>query len=1185
MRLTKLEMQGFKSFAKKTELQFGTGVTAVIGPNGSGKSNISDAVRWVLGEQSARALRGAKMEDVIFNGTQKRRPLGMAEVSLTFDNSDRSLPLDYGEVSVTRRVYRNGESEYAINGKNCRLKDVLELFRDTGIGRDGYSIISQGKVDEILSNKSADRRSALEEAAGVMRYRVRRSEAEKKLENTEKNMERIADILHELESRIGPLKEQQEKAIAYQGAKEELRRLEVNLFLHETEKSRQRIAEQQASLQQLQEQLSGVESEDGVLQEASRELEDKIRALDEKLDEEQQRTLELLSNVEGLQGEEKLLLARQENLSKERERLLGEAEAQTKEIAERRLLLDSMASLSIEEREKLAGEIEEQNQALSDLNAACETAETALEEKKNRIMEELNRLSDKKSSLSRLSALEQSLQERAEAIREDMEKNARSLDDLQQERAQAEAEHQRLQSLREQSGEELRLARENQEKLIAEQEEQADAVRRQEQESGAASSRLYVLEEMARKREGYQNSVRLIMDLAERDLELRRRIVGVVAELIHVPEKYEVAIGTALGGAQQNLVSRTGRDAKFIIETLRRKEFGRCTILPLDLLSDNGVREKDRHFLQEKGVIGLAADLIRWDEGMEKAVEYLLGRTVVVEDLSVGVNLKERSGGAFQIVTLKGDLITPGGAMTGGSAQKRNFGILGREREIAELKKRYGELEKARKAAAELFAEKRQQVSLAAMQVESLVQDLHDREIDLEKQNDKLTIIDRDMDTVRSDGEALEEELASNVQNVASIRERMALLNTEQSDLEEHGNVSRQEVMEETKALYAMRKQRDEQAEALTELRLRYTAMMKEASAREAERERLKKEIERCEEKRTALMEAAEKARQDAESEEGTHGSLLSSLSKAKQILAAAQEEQRKLDDQRAIQKEELRLRRARRDELLGNTRELLDSRTKVEMSLGKLQTALEQQQDRIWQNYGLTYENALQLREDISITASSQRAAKLREQIRALGTVNLDAIEEYAQVSERFESLDRQYADLKAAASDLYTLIEKLTKTMEKVFAGEFDRVQAEFKKVFVSLFGGGQAELRLSDPKDVLNCDIDIIAQPPGKKLQLLSLMSGGERALTAIALLFAMLRVKSPAFCFLDEIETSLDEANVSRFAEFVRDYGKQTQFILITHRKGSMEVCNTLYGVAMEEKGVSSIVSAKFEETAG
>ena len=1182
MRLTKLEMQGFKSFAKKTELQFGSGITAVIGPNGSGKSNISDAVRWVLGEQSARALRGAKMEDVIFNGTQKRRPLSMAEVTLSFDNADHALPVAYDEVAVTRRVYRNGESEYAINGRTCRLKDVLELFRDTGIGRDGYSIISQGKVDEILSNKSSDRRSALEEAAGVMRYRVRRAEAEKKLENTQKNMERIGDILHELESRIGPLQEQREKAIQYQGARDELQRLEVNLFLHETEKNRAKIAEQQTALRELQEKLAGIESEDGTLQEVSHELEDRIRALDEKLDEGQKRLLELLSRVESLQSDEKLKQARQEALEKERERLQTEAEAQAREAEERQQTLAGMGNLSDEEKDALQQQIDEMNEALSAMQATCEQAEAALEEKKNRIMEELNRLSDKKSSLSRLSALEQSLLEREETIRSDIEKNEQRQRELQDEKAQAEQELQRLDTLREKSREELRQARDNHTRLLAEQESLTEALRQKEQESGAMSSRLHVLEEMVRKREGYQNSVRLIMDLAERDVELRQRIVGVVAELIHVPEKYEVAIGTALGGAQQNLVSRTGRDAKYIIETLRRKEFGRCTILPLDLLSENGVREKDRHYLQEKGVIGLASDLIRWEDGMDKAVEYLLGRTVVVEDLSVGVSLKERSGGVFQIVTLKGDLITPGGAMTGGSTQKRSFGILGREREIADLKKRYADLEKERRSAIDRSMEKKQQVTLAAVQVDGLVMDLHDKDIDLEKQSDKLSIIRRDLESAQIEAETLAEELTANGENVRSIRERIALLNSEQSDLEAHGTISRQEVMEDSKALYALRKHRDEQAEALTELRLRYTAVMKEASAREAERERLTKEIERCAQKRASLLEEAQRAMEEVEAEGRARAVLLTSIEEAKADLAEAQQEQQKVEDQRAVQKEELRVRRSRRDELLGNTRELLDSRTRTEMALGKLQTALEQQQDRIWQNYGLTYENALQLKEDIPITSSGQRAAKLREQIRALGTVNLDAIEEYAQVSERYEGLNRQYDDLTHAATDLYTLIEKLTRTMEKVFAGEFDRVQAEFKKVFVTLFGGGQAELRLSDPKDVLNCDIDIIAQPPGKKLQLLSLMSGGERALTAIALLFAMLRVKSPAFCFLDEIETSLDESNVSRFAEFVRDYGKETQFILITHRKGSMEVCNTLYGVAMEEKGVSSIVSAKFEE---
>ena len=419
MRLTKLEMQGFKSFAKKTELQFGNGITAVIGPNGSGKSNISDAIRWVLGEQSARALRGSKMEDVIFNGTQKRRPLGMAEVVLTFDNSDKTLPVEFSEVAVTRRVYRNGDSEYAINGKACRLKDVLELFRDTGIGKDGYSIISQGKVDEILSNKSSDRRTALEEAAGVMRYRVRRTEAERKLESTEDNMERIADILHELHGRLGPLHQQRDKALVYQQTKEELKTLEVNLFLHEMEKDQVKISDLKSALNAIQEKIDQTAAEDRVIQEAGRALEDEVRLLDEKMTQGQNRLLDLLSQVEGHQGEEKVLLARQESLHTEHERLCKETEDRQAEIKELQAALQRLSLFSTEEKGTLEVQIEEANQALCQLNQTCQTAEAALEEKKNRIMEELNRLSDKKSSISRLSAMEQAVIERMEASKGD----------------------------------------------------------------------------------------------------------------------------------------------------------------------------------------------------------------------------------------------------------------------------------------------------------------------------------------------------------------------------------------------------------------------------------------------------------------------------------------------------------------------------------------------------------------------------------------------------------------------------------------------------------------------------------------------------------------------------------------------------------------------------------------------
>ncbi|MBQ7277929.1 MAG: chromosome segregation protein SMC [Clostridia bacterium] len=1182
MRLTKLEMQGFKSFAKKTELQFGNGITAVIGPNGSGKSNISDAIRWVLGEQSARALRGSKMEDVIFNGTQKRRPLGMAEVVLTFDNSDKTLPVEFSEVAVTRRVYRNGDSEYAINGKACRLKDVLELFRDTGIGKDGYSIISQGKVDEILSNKSSDRRTALEEAAGVMRYRVRRTEAERKLESTEDNMERIADILHELHGRLGPLHQQRDKALVYQQTKEELKTLEVNLFLHEMEKDQVKISDLKSALNAIQEKIDQTAAEDRVIQEAGRALEDEVRLLDEKMTQGQNRLLDLLSQVEGHQGEEKVLLARQESLHTEHERLCKETEDRQAEIKELQAALQRLSLFSTEEKGTLEVQIEEANQALCQLNQTCQTAEAALEEKKNRIMEELNRLSDKKSSISRLSAMEQAVIERMEASKGDADEGDARLQQLQAEKDSAVSLHNELLAQRDNLRETLAFARENNAALISKQEKALNDLHDAEQRSNTISSRLHVLEELARKREGYQNSVRLIMEQADRDIELKKRILGVVAELIHVPKELEIAVGTALGGAQQNLVSRTGQDAKYIIDTLRRNDFGRCTILPLDLLNENTVKDKDRHFVEERGVLGLACELIQWEPGIDKAVEYLLGRTLVVENLSVGVDLKVRSGGTFQIVTLKGDLITPGGAMTGGSTQKKNFSLLGREREISELKEQYKLSEQKRTESEENATLLKQQVAQSAIQVDGLIMALHDKDIELEKHNEHLSIIDRDIQTAINARESIEEQRALDEENLRSIRERMEQLSHEQSDMEAQDSISRQEVVEESKALYALRHRRDEQAEALTELRLRFTALEKEANAREAEKANLIKQMDRADEKIASDRVQMESIQSQLELAYKQREAVLQSVAGGKELLEQAQSEQKQLEEQRLAQSEELRLRRTRREELLAQSRDLFDQRTRTEMALGKLQTSLEQQQDKIWQNYGLTYENALALKEEIPITSSSQRAAKLRETIRSLGSVNVDSIEEYEHVSSRYEALNTQYEDLDKAAKDLHVLIDKLTHTMEKVFATEFERVQTEFKQVFVALFGGGQAELRLGDPKDVLNCDIDIIAQPPGKKLQLLSLMSGGERALTAIALLFAMLRVKSPVFCFPDEIETSLDEANVSRFAEFVRDYGQQTQFILITHRKGSMEVCNTLYGVAMEEKGVSSIVSAKFEE---
>lgn len=1182
MRLTKLELQGFKSFAKKTELVFGDGITAIIGPNGSGKSNISDAVRWVLGEQSARALRGGKMEDVIFGGTQKRRPLSMGEVILTFDNSDHRLPLDYNEVAVTRRVYRSGDSEYAINGKGCRLKDILELFRDTGIGKDGYSIIGQGKVDEILSNKSADRREALEEAAGVMRYRVRREEAERKLELTKKNMERLGDILSELSGRLGPLKEQSEKAVAYKDIKASLKELEINLFLSSTEKGREHVKAQEAALALIQQSLDQDEKEDALLQQSCRELEDRIRALEEQLDAGQKRLLALLSQAEAKQGEKKVIEERLLNFDREKQRLQEQGAAALEKVKAIELESEKLKQAAGADTEELKKRIGRESLALSEAERRCSEAEEALEEKKNRIMESMNRLSDTKSSLTRLETMSGALQQRDGAIDGELEAARERQKAFALELQEAKEELNAFCAAENGNEAALKNARDNRASLETEYAQAQQTLRALEQESGALSSKLHVLEEMARRREGYQNSVKLIMEAAEKDDSLRRCILGVVAEAVRVPEELETAVGVALGGAAQNLIAPTGRDAKTIIETLRRRDFGRATVLPLDLLSDNSIRERDRQFLKEPGVLGVASELIEYDGAVEKAVRYLLGRTVVVEDLNCGLSLKEKAKGAFQIVTLKGDSISAGGAMTGGSQQKRSFGFLGRQREIEELKNAYTAKETERKKEEKAVQKQKDGLLQASLQTDAFVKALHESELKAQKQRDKVSIIERDGESCGESLQALLEEKQDNLENLASLKKRMESITGEKQSLEKDDALSREEIVALQKALLTLRRETEEQRAAVTELRLSLTAAEKEADARDkessrllAQRQEMLLENRRCGAEADDLTARVE--------EEKKNASLLSGLMEIyKQQSSELHEEQQRIEDSRTALKEELSCRREKRDQLLSAQRELLDRRTRAEMALGKTQTSLEQQQDKIWQSYQLTYENALLLRTDAPLTGAVSQAGELRESLRRLGDVNLSSIEEYQEVAARHQGLSEQYKDLDKAAEDLYALIEKLTRTMESVFTGEFNRVQEQFKTVFTELFGGGQAELRLSDPKDVLNCDIDIIAQPPGKKLQLLSLMSGGERALTAIALLFAMLRVKSPAFCVLDEIETSLDEANVNRFADFLRAYSHETQFILITHRKGSMEACNTLYGVAMEEKGVSSIVSAKFEE---
>lgn len=1186
MRLTQLDISGFKSFAKRTELQFGTGITAVIGPNGSGKSNISDAVRWVLGEQSAKALRGTKMEDVIFNGTQKRRPQSMCEVTLTFDNSDRKLPIDYSEVEVSRRMYRSGESEYILNGKNCRLKDIMDLFRDTGIGKDGYSIISQGKVDEILSNKSSDRREALEEAAGVTRYRARKEEAERKLENTEKNMERLLDILGELGDRLGPLEEQSATARAFLKLRDELKDLEVNMFLYQTDRQTEKLTGLRETLAQIEHELMLSAENDRRLSEQSGELEEQTRELDDKLSEQQKKLIEMLSGVEAHVGESNLLVERREHAKKETERIRQERERLLESVRSSEELLRSLELSEVERgrRQELDAAIEEGTRKVTALDQELVEKENALETEKNAMMEAMNRLVDAKSDLSRFETMTAALRERlvsldteereagekTESLRGELSEADQKLSEAQDEYNRHVASHKEAQRNR------MQLESD----FLAAQEE----LRVLEQNAGALKSRENVLRDMMRSYEGYQNSVKLLMQAAQRDYALKKRMIGPVAELIEVPKEYETAIGMSLGGAMQNIVTDTAEDGKAVIEYVRKNDFGRVTLLPLSMLTPNPLDEKERRFLSHPGVIGLASELVTCDRKLEPVAEYLLGRTVIVRDLDSAIELKKHSKNTFHIATLLGDFLATGGTMTGGSVKKSSYSLLGREREIEETA--------AKRKAAEAETEKKQQqiedlkksILLADTQTDAFLHESHAAELMIVRQKEQRDIIARDLEEAKEDLQALTDERTDILSSLEEIEQRRENSRVIQSNIEEKNLRSHAQIVEDQKKLTELRSVREKENETLTQIRIARTALQKEDDARDTDRKRIERDMaldsQRAGDYDRELESLAARIREAderlTEMEKGIAGEQAD--------LNQAKEEQQRLEKERQRLSELLSQFRRRRDDLGETYRQTDERKHRTAVSIERIESDLRQMADRIFNDYELTYENALPLRHDIPIGASNTRIGELRNAIRALGPINMSAIEDYQNVSERHATLTTQYEDLEKAKDDLYSLIGKITKQMETTFTEEFRKIQENFAIVFEQLFGGGHAELRLTDKNDVLNCEIEIIAQPPGKKLQLLSLLSGGERALTAIALLFAMLRIKAPAFCVLDEIETSLDEENVSKFAEYLTRYSDETQFILITHRKGSMEVCDTLYGVAMEEKGVSSIVSARFVEPA-
>lgn len=1184
MKLKKLELYGFKSFAQRTEIVFDEGITGIVGPNGSGKSNIGDAVRWVLGEQSAKTLRGASMSDVIFNGTQKRKPLSYCEVSLVFDNDDHALAMEAAEVMVTRRVYRNGESEYYLNRTACRLKDVVDLFRDTGIGKEGYSIIGQGRIDEILSRKSEDRRQVFEEAAGIVKFKARKEEADKKLQRTLENLERVDDILDELTKRLKPLEEQSRNARVYLELSTELKDLDLNLFLIRSDRARARLSELESELLTVQTILADTES--NLTDKTTRrdETQNRIDQLEEAITKARTELMECAEHVHESQKKLSALQSRRETRSENRQRIVREQEEAQERLAE--IEKDHVRiQADVEKQHSLIADAEQilraTQEAAEKAQAKEKEADAALEAQKAAVIDQMNRLSDVRNDKTRLNTMQAQMETRLTEIEESsgalQEQEAALREALIAVEKQLKTENQHQQ----QCQEKLAQARQASDEADAAYANLRADVEKQSADMQAAASRHNVLTEMTRDMEGYNMAVRRAMTYAkQRGLT---GVKGVLAQLMTVPQTYETAIDMALGAAQQNIVTDTEETAKELINYLRQNRLGRATFLPMSAIRGKTLYGNERNALKLPGCLGVASELVQCAPEYRGIVENLLGRTVIADNLDHGIPIMRAGNHAFRLVTLEGDVMHSGGSMTGGSAQSKVSNLLSRERELKELTAKLqtgrAELDKCRQELTQrqqTAQEKRQKVSDA-------VNALHQQEIAVAREQARRESVSADLNTHLQRMQETEQARVQLHQSLEDIRQQLETIEHQRTGAQGDQSAMEQKTIEMQNALVKARAEASAENDRLMVRTLQLSDLrhgLSDLERDEAHAQQDQAQILREQERREQLLHEMDEL--DAIDE--------NDMKREEAESARRQKEQ--LRQESAAQAIEQRRSQAQSDlrDILSDMENLHEAYNrdseklhKTELAKARIEGDQKNLQNRIWDTYKLTYAGAEEFRRTpFDEKESDRRAAELQGQIRALGTVNVGAVEEYAETKARVDDLTAQQQDLKRAEMDLRELIERLLIQMRSTFVENFSKMQGYFAETFTRLFGGGHAELKLMDPDDPLNCGIEVNAQPPGKKLQLLSLLSGGERALTAIAILFAMLKLKPTPFCILDEIEAALDDANIGYYADYLKEYSKGTQFIVVTHRKGTMERCNSLFGVAMEEQGVSRMVSVSLQD---
>lgn len=1181
MYLKSIEVHGFKSFANKIKFEFHNGITGIVGPNGSGKSNVADAVRWVLGEQKVKQLRSSSMQDVIFAGTENRKPQSYAYVAITLDNADHALALDYNEVTVARRVYRSGESEYLINGTTCRLKDVQELFYDTGIGKEGYSIIGQGQIDKILGGKPEERRELFDEAAGIVKYKRRKITAQKKLENEQANLVRVNDILAELEKQIGPLERQSASARTYLKKRDELKLFDVNLFLMETEHLTKQLKEIEANQAIADQEYASATEAFEQIRAQYEQMELSLAEKEQLIESLRQELSETGLTKEKLEGQINVLREQIKGLQSSGEQLQNRVSAIEKEI---QLRQENKAAY----QETLDGisdelqKVEDRKNAVYEKRTQIQNRINGLEEKiesgKEEMIQLLNQKANHRGEQKRLDTmLEQATIQKAELNQKLLLQQSSEADLKDVLATHQDAYEQLCADLEAQKKEEREI-----EQKLDRWKEKSVAVRKQMEEQQQKyhkdASRLESLRNIAERYDGYGNSIRRIM---EKKTEVPG-IHGVVADIIKVEKRYEVAVETALGGSIQNIVTADEQTAKEMIAYLKENRYGRATFLPLTSVKkrDGGTNEA---VLKEEGVIGYADTLVQTAEKYRRIAGHLLGRTLVVDHIDHAVGLARKYRYSLRMVTLEGESIQPGGSMTGG-AFKNNSNLLGRNREIQALeasvqqtrtafqdaKERLEDIKTARELLKEdLFAVREEQkaaelalneakVHLAHAKEEKAQQDAFFQNI--QKENQKLAI---QMQEIQGEKDIL-------AQTVQESEAR-------QNQIQEESVIWQEELERETAQLGQVQ-------EEVSSILMEDASVRQQAGFQQENLQRVEQEIEKLQEELAQIHVSVTEGGADVQEKESAmeciRQTIQAAILRQEELNAALQTAQTEKDGMSAEYKDYFNQREALAERKTNLDKELFRLQSQRE----KVDGSMEARSSYMWEEYELTLHAAMPLRnpEYDNLSELKKQIAQLKDEIKKLGPVNINAIEEYKEVSERYHFMNEQRNDLVEAEKTLLDIIADLDAGMRKQFNEKFAEIQREFDKAFKDLFGGGKGTLELTEEEDVLECGVRIIAQPPGKKLQNMMQLSGGEKALTAIALLFAIQNLKPSPFCLLDEIEAALDDSNVDRFARYLHKLTKNTQFIIITHRRGTMNAADRLYGITMQEKGVSTLVSVNLIE---